>query len=199
MNSTNESTNEPVKILTAAEAMARRINQLGFDIVAVAKDVVRDIDAQTDDGKPRNPNYVKELEALGINRILIYRLERFGRNEIDERLVLQTGSGARALIRMPLSEQRRVLAEGLDILEDDEQNTRRIPFDSLTPKQVYQGFAQDHVRTLAEQKTYIRSKRPAWPEGTPTAEYKVFHDHVVTRRGGTWTKQVILGWLQQMA
>ena len=181
---------ELVEIMTAA-SLAARINQLGVDMVALAKDLVAAID--------KNESFKEELADEGINRELIRRLERVGRNQIDERLILATGPGVRLLMSCPLSEQRQVLSNGIEVMENDEKTVRKIQFESLTFPQIQKVFAQGHTRDLGEQRTWIRNSRDEQPTVEPADEYKVFKDHVVTRKPGVWTKQIILGWLQQMA
>jgi hypothetical protein len=189
MNSKPDSKTELLKIPTAAE-LAARISRVGADLVAIAKDLVRAVD--------EDPNFIEALAAQGIHRELIRRLEKFGRNQIDERLVLLSGPGIQQLMAAPLSEQREVLTSGVEVLEDDEKTVRKIPLSSLTPQQARQVFNRDHVRDIGEQRTWIRAQRAEGSVVAPAAEYKVFKDHVVTRNPGVWSKQVILGWLQQM-
>jgi hypothetical protein len=177
------------KIVNAAE-LAARINQVGADLVAIAKDLVAAIDLKE--------SFKDELAKQGINRELIRRLERVGRAQIDERLILATGPAVRLLMACPLSEQRKILTDGIEVMEADEKTVRKIQFESLTFPQIQRVFAQGHIRDLGEQRTWIRNNRNEMPTPEPADEYKVFKDHVVTRKPGVWTKQMILGWLQQM-
>lgn len=131
----------------SAVEMAERIRKVGEDLLSIAHDIAEAVD--------HNSAYVDELVAEGIDRNLIFRLERFGRGQIHRSLVFSTSKGAERALRIPLSEQEKAIKEGVPVLEPDGEGSRLIPLHELTAKQAKQVFALHTMRTLAEQRTYL--------------------------------------------
>lgn len=130
--------------------MAERIRKVGDDLLGISRDLASALDS--------NPNYAEELASEGIDRELIFRLDRFGRGEIHKSLVFATSRGAKKVIKLPLPEQIRSIS-GVEVLEPDGESHRAIPLHELTAKQAQQVFGSDHIRTLAEQRTWLDSRR----------------------------------------
>jgi hypothetical protein len=177
------------KIPSAAE-LAQRIRNVSNDLLGIAHDLVAALDAK--------PELAQELEDAGVNRELVSRLERLGRGQIHPRLVFSTTPGAEKLLTVPLSEQARVLDAGVEVMEDDETTTRNIPIHELSPEQARQVFHRGQVRSLAEQRTYLRARKKKRGVAAPTEDFRVCSDHVITSRPGKWPKKLILQWLMEM-
>lgn len=177
------------KIPTAAE-LAQRIKTVSNDLLSIAHDLVAALDAK--------PQLADELEEAGVNRELIRRLERLGRGQIHPRLVFSTTPGAEKLLTVPLSEQSRALESGVEVMEDDEATTRNIPIHELTPEQARQVFHRGQIRSLAEQRTYLRDRKKKRGIAAPCEDFRVCSDHVITSRPGKWPKKLILQWLMEM-
>lgn len=181
----------PLKLPTAAE-IADRISKIGDDLADVAHDIVAVLDV--------NPKFADELQEHGVPREFIRRLELFGRDQVDRRLVFADSPGARKLLNLPLSEQKVALDEGIEILEDDGQDKRVIPVHELTPKQAQQAFNGTGKRTPAQQRTWLKEqKAKAMPAASYGKDYRVFKDTVETKVPGRWPKSLILEWLSQMS
>ena len=178
-----------VKLLSAEE-FSRRLTCVVDDMSALARDLVTAIDAR--------PVIVDELIALGIQRDIISRFELFGRGLIHPKLFANESQVAKRLRRLPLSTQNRALEDGLEVLDDNETTMRLLPIEDLTPAQVKQVFAPDHVRSIAEQRTIIRTKKSKLGVAVPDKDYRVYKDRVDTFKPGVWSKQTILQWLQMM-
>lgn len=181
------------KLPTVAE-MAKLISDFVADTTNRAKSVSETLVACLD----AKPTFATELIETGVDAGLIWRLERFGRGQIHKQLLLSTTPGAMKLMTLTLSEQTRVFAEGVEVMDDDEKTTRIIPFNDLSRQQCKQIFAQGTVRNLTQQRTWIRDdKRKRIPE-TPEEGYRVFKDHVVITRSGKWPKATVIQWLAEM-
>ena len=157
--------------------------------MAYAKSIALAFDAR--------PELAAEMADMGMNRELIRRLELLGRKQIDERLLFETSCGGRKLIGLSITEQGQALSNGIEVLDMDEENTRNIPVRDLTPKQVTQVFHGANIRSIAEQRTFIRElKRNNAP--IVHEDYRVQKDKVTTYRAGVWTKKMVLQWLTEM-
>lgn len=131
----------------SAVEMAERIRKVGEDLLNIARDIAAALD--------ENSGFLDDLVAEGIDRTLIFRLDRFGRGQIHRSLVFSTSKGAERAIRIPISEQSRVLKDGVPVLEPNGEGIRTIPLHELTAKQAKQAFALHALRTPAEQRTYL--------------------------------------------
>jgi len=131
----------------SAAQMAERIRKVGEDLLGIAHDIAAALD--------ENSGYLDELVAEGIDRNLVFRLDRFGRGQIHRSLVFSTSKGAERALRIPVSEQERAIKEGVLVLEPNGEGSRMIPLHELTAKQAKQAFALHALRTPAEQRTYL--------------------------------------------
>jgi hypothetical protein len=119
------------------------------------------------------PHIIDEMVEAGAPRALLTKLERVGREQIHPSLFFETSATARRLTALPMSAQQTVLADGVEVMDNDEQTTRMIPFNSLTPEQSALVFNCDHIRSLAEQRTFIRSKKAAARPPVEGADYYI--------------------------
>lgn len=144
------------------------------------------------------PQFAQELVESGVNRELIARLEKLGRGQLNPKLIFATNPGARKLVGLPRSDQDRALADGIEVMEDDEKTTRVLPVESLTTDQARKVFNKGRIRSLAEQRTYIIDQRKKAGFVVSDREYRVTREYVITRVPGKWSKQLIIQWLAEM-
>ena len=183
--------NTITRIPTSAE-LAASLRQIGDDLIGIARDLVAAIDTR--------PETVSELITIGINRELIRRMERIGRGQISQRLVLSNSASTKCLMSLPLSEQEAALDKGVEVLDGDETTLRHIPVHELSTAQVRQVFAGDRIRTVAEQRTFLRERSrstAAAPE--LTRDYKVNKDCVAILRPCKVSRSLLAQWLAEMS
>jgi len=102
---------------------------------------------------------VRELkELLGFSYETYVSMERIGRGIMDQRLIFTETKARKKLAAAPKSQQKKALDKGLEVLVDNGE-VLRVKIDDLTSNQIKQVFAGDHVRSIAEQKNYIRNRK----------------------------------------
>ena len=101
-------------------------------------------------------------------------MEKVGRGQMHERLLLMGGRIQTLLAALPLSEQTEVIENGLEVLLHD-GNAMRIMPESLTQSQLSQVFGSGEIRSLEAQRAWMESRRdyrlPV--RGVPEDAYKV--------------------------
>ena len=153
--------------------MAGRIRAAGTEMGAIARDLVMLIDS--------TPGFAQQVIAAGVPEDVLVR------------------PGLKRLELQSCSTQDDVLAEGLEVLDYDESTTRKIPAKDLTDQQARQVFAGDHVRSLAEQRTWIREKKRKAPALVESAvPWHCYKDCVHVRVAGKYDRKTVLEWLNQM-
>ena len=182
--------NQNLSKIVSAPEIAERIRNVSNDLLGIAHDLVAALDAR--------PELSDELIEQGVNRELIRRLERLGRGQIHPKLVFATTPGAQKLLTVPLSEQTRALDEGVECLDDDETSSRKIATADMTQEQARLVFTHGRIRSLAEQRTWMRANKKRQTISTPDEGYRVCSDHVITTKPGRWPKKLILQWLMEM-
>ena len=170
------------------EEFAERIRNITNDLLGVAADLVKALHSR--------PKLAREIAALGINPLLVVRLEKLGRKQLHPDLVLATSPGALRLGVCVPSEQDLLLENGAEVLTAD-NDSRRIPIHELTADQAKQVFVNGHVRTLAEQRSWLATfkKVPADFVGG----YSVHKDFVVIKEPMRIPKKLILQFLVEMS
>lgn len=90
----------------------------------------------------------------------IYAFDRIGRIELHPMLAISDCPGAIRLRRLPYAAQEKYVNEPIAILirEGKGWTTLRTSVFNLTPEQARQVFAEDHIRTEAEQRAWIEDK-----------------------------------------
>ena len=174
-----------------AEEMAGRIRAAGTEMGAIARDLVMMIDS--------TPGFAQQVIAAGVPEDVLSGFERLGRGQLNPDLLFAVRPGLKRLELQSCSTQDDVLAEGLEVLDYDESTTRRIPAKDLTDQQARQVFAGDHVRSLAEQRTWIREKKRKAPALVESAvPWHCYKDCVHVRVAGKYDRKTVLEWLNQM-
>jgi hypothetical protein len=84
------------------------------------------------------------------------RFESVGRGHLHPKLFFETGASYGKLIQYPISEQKKAIERGVDVLSAD-GTTLIIQIKNLTPEQTKQVFDYNHVRSIPEQKAWIES------------------------------------------
>jgi hypothetical protein len=82
------------------------------------------------------------------------RFEQVGRGLLHEKLLTDYSLGARKLKMLSFSEQARYSASPIEYLTKD-NDVLKIQLCNLTRNQIKQVFADDHVRSIAEQRAFI--------------------------------------------
>jgi hypothetical protein len=106
------------------------------------------------------------------------QLEKIGRGQLCPQLLLADYPAARRMERLPMSEQERLMNGPVEVLvmRDGHADTLQVNVQHLTSQQVKQVFATNHVRSLAEQRQWVESQRPA------SEPVKVDVPYVLTRK-----------------
>ena len=84
-------------------------------------------------------------------------LEGIGRKVIDSRLLFSGGSIVGKLRRLPFSEQKKTLDDGVQLLTA-ERDAILVKLEHMDSDQLDQVFAKDHVRSLGEQRAWLESR-----------------------------------------
>ena len=84
-------------------------------------------------------------------------LEMVGRGQLDARIAAGGCPYGNKLRRLPVSEQRQALDGTIPLLTSS-GDTLQVRLDALMPKQADQVFAPGHIRSLAEQKSWLESE-----------------------------------------
>jgi len=100
------------------------------------------------------PEIKAEMIELGISAQTLRRAEKFGNGTLDARIVLASGRQYLKLENCPVSEQKDALENGIEIWDPAINDSRRICLNELTTRQIDQGIAIDHIRTVSEQRSY---------------------------------------------
>lgn len=94
---------------------------------------------------------------------VLIRFEQIGRNQILPKLLVAGFPAAKHLIKVPISEQSRVMAQGVELLVsnpgDSTPSVLLVAAENLTPGQCKQVFYRGAVRTLESQRAYMESER----------------------------------------
>jgi hypothetical protein len=115
------------------------------------------------EAKRKDPRFVAWFnEATGnrINRKIIRWMERIGSGEMDPRFLLNQVPDQHVLRleKYGADEQKRALDEPLPVLTADGSELL-VKLENLTPEQVAQVFARDHIRDIPAQKAWIESEK----------------------------------------
>jgi hypothetical protein len=171
------------------EEFAERIRNITNDLLGVAADLVKALHSR--------PKLAREIAALGINPLLVVRLEKLGRKQLHPDLVLATSPGAVRLGVCVPSEQDLLLENGAEVLTAD-NDSRLIPIHELTADQAKQVFVNGHVRTLAEQRSWLANSAKKAPADF-AGGYSVHKDFVVIKEPMRLPKKLVLQFLVEMS
>ena len=99
--------------------------------------------------------------------------EMVGTGAWDERMIdIPGGMACTAMRRLPRSAQATVFDDGVDLLVSDGKggySPLKVRLRALSRNQVYQAFAENHIRSLGEQRAWIEARKEEVPEVKPVS------------------------------
>lgn len=114
---------------------------------------------------------------------VLAQLERIGRGQLNPQLLLSDFPAARAMERLPMSEQNRILMEPVDlfVIKEGKPDHLKVPVATLTAKQARQVFSRNYVRPLHEQKNWLegQQKQAAHQTIRRDVPYEITRRHTV--------------------
>lgn len=176
--------------LPTAQQITDRLAGAQADLCVIARDIVQVINV--------NPKFTDELVKLGNNRLVIHALERLGRNQVHPQLVFATTPGGQRLAKLTLGEQVRILADGVEILEGDGEDIRLIHVHELSAAQAAQVFSRGIVRSLAQQRTWIRECKAKVIPKLPDTTIRHTREYTYIPGLGKVSRAQLLNWLANM-
>jgi hypothetical protein len=174
----------------SAKELFERLCGIREQIESIARDYVASLDA--------NPGLRQEMLDLGVTNQALYRLESIGRGQLLPQLYDASYYAANHVRLLPLSLQREVLENGVDVMGEDEQTIRKIPVEDLTPRQARRVLRAGRVVSLAEQRSIIIKEKADAPKPRNGVGVKIQRGSVFIGQPGIYTKAEILGWLARM-
>lgn len=144
------------------------------------------------------PDKVEEQTA--IPAVSITRWARLIQRQIPQ-LLIDYSPGARLLSRLPKQLQTKYYSEPLPLLieKDGGFEVLRVDLRNLTPEQARQVFADDHVRTEAEQRAWIEDRKAlsAVPAKT-NLPYRIVRDELLVMIPCKFTRRDLARLLSEM-
>lgn len=124
--------------------------------------------------------------AAGVPVDVLAQLERIGRRQLLPELLVADYPAARALERLPLSEQERLMREPVEVMvmKDGGPDTILMDVRSMRPQLVRQVFARGHVRPLNEQRSWLQSMETHSAPVQAMEPYQITRKHTVVFRQG---------------
>ena len=130
-------------------------------------------------------------EATGIALNILEQLERIGRKQVIPRLLISDYPAARAMEKLPYSEQERLQRDTVPLIvsADGKIDVLMVKPDDMTPNQVKQAFCKGHIRTAAEQRAWLADQQQrVIPAKTTASLYTVGKGEVVIHAPCTLTR-----------
>lgn len=92
---------------------------------------------------------------------IVTRFEQLGRKQLFPRLLVADYPAAKYIIKLPYSEQKRVIEGSVEllVLNGKESTTLMVKPENMTPAQCRQVFAGDQVRSIGAQRAWLEDKR----------------------------------------
>jgi len=142
-----------------------------------------------------------ELAKIGFVLTDRIRLEKLGNGQLDVRLFEMRNRAAQRLSGFPVQEQTRAIECGVPVLlVDRPQEHIMVPVLQLTPAQVQQVFAADHIRSEGEQRQYIEAEKLKAIQTQPVKvePYVISGNRLRVKANTSFTRQDLLEILVQM-
>lgn len=184
----------------STEANIERFKELfngGMRLVAEACEVyVQTIDAD----KSAPEKFVKAFPQLPPG--VWTRFELVGRKQMLPELLDDYSPMAMKLKRLPISVQEKLYGKSQQLITTT-GDTLNVSFHHATPEQARQLFAADHVRTPAEQRAWLESKRQEAAknpkqEEHPERLYEVRNGKFIINEACSFTKDQLIQILAEM-
>ena len=186
MNSKNALTRIP----TAEEFKREILETLATGFEAVGKKLVAILDVK--------PSFKQELMEVGFDSLTLDRLVALGKGEILPELLWNNRPAAIRLIALSIADQKNAVENGIEVLDPDETNVRRIPPNDVTLSQTHQVFDGARMRSAAEQRTWMRKQKSKLRPPEAVADFIVKKDCVIIRRPGRYSKRQLIQWFSEM-
>jgi hypothetical protein len=89
---------------------------------------------------------------------IVTRFEQLGRKQLIPRLLIADYPAAKHLVRLPYSEQKRLVDGSVDLLVSDSE-TLKVSVQNLSSSQCKQVFEKNHVRSIGAQRAFLEEKK----------------------------------------
>lgn len=89
---------------------------------------------------------------------IVTRFEQLGRKQIIPNLLVADFPAVRHMIRLPYSEQKRLVEGSVELLISG-SDTLCVAVENLTPSQCKQVFDKNHVRSIAAQRAFLEERK----------------------------------------
>lgn len=99
-------------------------------------------------------------------------LEKLGRGELHEDLILCCSKSAIHIKKMPIKDQTKIVENGVPLVRPD-GSIKSVKYDSLDGAQTAQVFDGDKIRSVADQMTWIRSQGTVTNKSTAFRKYRI--------------------------
>jgi len=108
----------------------------------------------------RNPKFVDQVcdKYRDLTPEFVKRMADVGLKKVRAAWVINTGPGARRIARLPYATQAKHEIEPVELLLDNGE-TLQVDVRNLTPDQAVQVFADNRIRSIAEQRAYLEDKK----------------------------------------
>ena len=140
----------------------------------------------------------KQISELGLNLSAnaLNQLLAIGRGQIDQRLLEADFPAVAQLKKLDIALQRTFLDNGIEVFEETTAECRLIPVADLTKKQCRRVFGKRGIRTPAAQRTWLVEHQPI--TALSDRDYVVHKKFVEIKKPGTFSKNLVRQWLQEM-
>lgn len=139
-------------------------------------------------------------DKVGISCELLGKLERVGRHQMHQDLLFANYAAASCLKRLPYSEQKRCIEDGVKVLVPDGnggQSELTIPaVSSPSKRQCKQVFSKEGVRSLGAQRAYLLDIPPVLPAAI--ASWKMVRGEIIIPNPCTLGRKTLLRMLQEL-
>jgi hypothetical protein len=100
---------------------------------------------------------VREINSQVVNENVLSQFERIGRGQVIPSLLVSSFPAAKAIQKLPMSEQKRCMEKGVEvvIIRNGNADILNVMPDALEKDQVSQVFTKTGLRSAAAQRLYI--------------------------------------------
>lgn len=137
------------------------------------------------------------LRSKYLTEDIVARFEQLGRKQLMPELLIASYSAANKIARLPYSQQRSVMEDGVDVLLGNGDTMKIMP-ENLNPDQVRQVFDKNLVRNIAAQKAYMESVCHE-SQKKLQSDYSVKNGKIVINNPCTLTQKDLLRMINELA
>ena len=138
-----------------------------------------------------DPAAIKKLCKANPNLTgpMLNKFEKIGRKVYDPRLLLRNCAGYTKARRLPYSAQQDILKNKVKVAISPESSDHRlVDVGEMTPDETRIAFTNEGIRTITEQRAYLKSREPAKNVKKPKPE----EDYIISRGKVTFRHDVTL-------